>query len=430
MSMFRSVMSARSQRSLRDLSANDAFVRDVRGLEAPRSVVALKGVSGMASLLAKGGGRRGKQMAQDLFALSTGVAQQVVAAALSGGKVDARTAQALRHVVYNYASVGQRDAVVYHALAPVLCSNAGSLEPKDLSLTLWSFAKAGFFDLRVFDAVGVEVERRAGELNAQALANSVWSYATAGFAHRGVFDAVGAEVERRAGEMNAQNLANSAWAYALSWVLYPEVVGKASIARVVGACAGELAMRQRQGGAPLSVLTGRQLVQVRAVLMGDRVLVDLPAGTRGFLDGEAARLADGVVEPMPSSDLHGDVSRTLSEMGVGHDTETVVDLCGARYQVDVLLDAEVGGSKVVIEVDGPHHYYRPAGRGRGGAGVHESGPGNLRGGGDSMVTAKTRAKRALLAKAGYRALSVPYFEWRRLKTAARRRAYLEDLMSS
>ena len=71
------------------------------------------------------------------------------------------------------------------------------------------------------------------------------------------------------------------------------------------------------------------------------------------------------------------------------------------------LDLALPSSRIAIEVDGPSHFLLPDGRG-----VRKSnGP--------------TLLKRRLLAAAGWRGISVPFFEWNALSTASERQTYLE-----
>ena len=73
------------------------------------------------------------------------------------------------------------------------------------------------------------------------------------------------------------------------------------------------------------------------------------------------------------------------------------------------LDLALPSSRVGVEVDGPSHFLLPDGRG-----VRKpNGP--------------TLLKRRLLAAAGWRVISVPFFEWDGLHSAGERQAYLERI---
>ena len=71
------------------------------------------------------------------------------------------------------------------------------------------------------------------------------------------------------------------------------------------------------------------------------------------------------------------------------------------------LDLALPSSRIAIEVDGPSHFLQPDDRG-----VRKSnGP--------------TLLKRRLLAAAGWRVISVPFYEWNGFATANGQQTYLE-----
>ena len=76
------------------------------------------------------------------------------------------------------------------------------------------------------------------------------------------------------------------------------------------------------------------------------------------------------------------------------------------------LDLALPSSRVAVEVDGPSHFLLTDGRG-----VRKpNGP--------------TLLKRRLLAAAGWRVISVPFFAWDGLRSAGERQAYLEWVVAS
>lgn len=62
------------------------------------------------------------------------------------------------------------------------------------------------------------------------------------------------------------------------------------------------------------------------------------------------------VLPHKSSNVHEEVSSTLDELGVGHRCEIPI-VNGCLVGDAVIQDVRFGG-KVVVVVDGPHHYSR------------------------------------------------------------------------
>ena len=71
------------------------------------------------------------------------------------------------------------------------------------------------------------------------------------------------------------------------------------------------------------------------------------------------------------------------------------------------LDLALPSSRVAVEVDGPSHFLLPDGRG-------------LR-----RPNGSTLLKRRLLAAAGWRVISVPFYEWDGVATANGQQTYLE-----
>mmetsp|Transcript_46900 Transcript_46900/g.150909 ORF Transcript_46900/g.150909 Transcript_46900/m.150909 type:complete len:185 (+) Transcript_46900:237-791(+) len=101
------------------------------------------------------------------------------------------------------------------------------------------------------------------------------------------------------------------------------------------------------------------------------------------------------------SRLQRSVADSLATVRYGFKEEYLEPRTG--YSLDLALPS----SRVAVEVDGPSHFLLPDGRG-----VRKpNGP--------------TLLKRRLLAAAGWRVISVPFYEWDGLNTADERQAYLE-----
>ncbi|EOD08235.1 hypothetical protein EMIHUDRAFT_359048 [Emiliania huxleyi CCMP1516] len=106
------------------------------------------------------------------------------------------------------------------------------------------------------------------------------------------------------------------------------------------------------------------------------------------------------------SALQRSVSAALAAVRFGFEEEYVEPRTG--YSLDLALPS----SRIAIEVDGPFHFLLPDCRG-----VRKpNGP--------------TLLKRRLLAAAGWRVISVPFFEWDGLHSASERQAYLERMVAS
>ncbi|EOD20757.1 hypothetical protein EMIHUDRAFT_255423, partial [Emiliania huxleyi CCMP1516] len=101
------------------------------------------------------------------------------------------------------------------------------------------------------------------------------------------------------------------------------------------------------------------------------------------------------------SGLQRSVATALAAIRPGFEEEHLEPRTG--YSLDLALPS----SRIAIEVDGPFHFLLPDGRG-----VRKpNGP--------------TLLKRRLLAAAGWRVISVPFYEWDGLATASERQAYLQ-----
>ena len=101
------------------------------------------------------------------------------------------------------------------------------------------------------------------------------------------------------------------------------------------------------------------------------------------------------------SGLQRSVADALADVQVGFEEEHLEPRTG--YSLDLALPS----SRIAVEVDGPSHFLLPDGRGV----RRPNGP--------------TLLKRRLLAAAGWRVISVPFYEWDGFATAKERQTYLE-----
>ncbi|EOD30188.1 hypothetical protein EMIHUDRAFT_460698 [Emiliania huxleyi CCMP1516] len=101
------------------------------------------------------------------------------------------------------------------------------------------------------------------------------------------------------------------------------------------------------------------------------------------------------------SELQRSVAAALAAVQHGFEEEHLEPCTG--YSLDLALPS----SRIAIEVDGPSHFLRPDSQGV------------------RAPSGTTMLKRRLLAAAGWRVISVPFYDWDRLNTADERQAYLE-----
>jgi len=104
---------------------------------------------------------------------------------------------------------------------------------------------------------------------------------------------------------------------------------------------------------------------------------------------------------MTISELQRSVAAALAAVQHGFEEEHLEPRTG--YSLDLALPS----SRIAIEVDGPSHFLRPDSQGV------------------RAPSGTTVLKRRLIAAAGWRVISVPFYDWGRLNTADERQAYLE-----
>jgi len=109
---------------------------------------------------------------------------------------------------------------------------------------------------------------------------------------------------------------------------------------------------------------------------------------------------------MMASSVASTPSTSIAAVRFGFEEEYIEPRTG--YSLDLALPS----SRIAIEVDGPTHFLLPDGRGV------------------RKPNGHTLLKRRLLAAAGWRVISVPFFEWDGLHSAGERQAYLQRVVAS
>ena len=102
------------------------------------------------------------------------------------------------------------------------------------------------------------------------------------------------------------------------------------------------------------------------------------------------------------SGFQHEVGSELAKLLSGMEEEFVDEATG--YSLDFALPA----SRLAVEVDGPWHYYQQLG--------------------EHVPTAKTMLKKRLLTQAGWRVVTVPYYEWKYHLSSAARLEYLKGAL--
>jgi len=233
--------------------------------------------------------------------------------------------------------------------------------------------------------------------NARALANIAHGVAKCGLRSRVVrpLYAAVAEAAVRGGlaGFTPQNLANTVWAYATAGHYHQALL--AGCSRVIS---DSFARDPSRWG-----VVGRSQLhhwQLWLSLEGGAV------GQQHLLSESQRKLCCDAMQgtKVTISRLQRSVAAALAAVQHGFEEEHLEPRTG--YSLDLALPS----SRVAVEVDGPSHFLLPDGRG-----VRKpNGP--------------TLLKRRLLAAAGWRVISVPFYEWDGFATASERRTYLERLL--
>ena len=105
------------------------------------------------------------------------------------------------------------------------------------------------------------------------------------------------------------------------------------------------------------------------------------------------------------SRLQRSIAAALATLQLGFEEEYLEPRTG--YSLDLALPS----SRLAVEVDGPYHFLLPEGLGM----RRPNGP--------------TLLKRRLLAAAGWRVISVPFYEWNGFATAKERQTYLQGAVA-
>jgi hypothetical protein len=239
--------------------------------------------------------------------------------------------------------------------------------------------------------MSLEAVAKAKDFNPQNIANLLWALATSGVSpSAALVQAMSSAAVAKAKDFNLQNIANLLWALATSGVL-PD-------AALVRSILGELSSEMVSEGK----LQLHQFFLFNS-LSPHPVDVSLCADFAALC--KAAFVAHSSSSASPSA-LQKDVARALRELVSEEVLEEQV-LEDSGYSVDMRL----AGTRIVVEVDGPHHYLQGQG------GVH-------------VVDGSTQFKARILKRLGWTVLQIPYFEWRPLKTPEDQAEYLSALLAS
>jgi len=259
------------------------------------------------------------------------------------------------------------------------------------------------------------LERRvvqlAPDMNSQSVGNTVLAYATLGMSPRPeAWAALDGAAARVAPDMSLQNIANTVWS-----------------------CSTLLTLRGVQLPSAYAVVWDRVCTSVDARVFNDQELRQLfhahlmhhllsPPGSNSVKDTAFNMPAWLMVEArdawmrqvrehVTTSRSHKQLAEVIGELGVRHEVERVT--IDGYFSMDIYLPDH----DVAVEFDGPHHYYQNS---------HHYYKNSSN---STTRTAKTELRDLLLAKQCSKVLTVPYFEFYKLKTPKERKAYVRDKLA-
>jgi hypothetical protein len=268
-------------------------------------------------------------------------------------------------------------------LVPDAVRMSKDFTPQHISNLLWALVTFGTPpNLELFAAMSKQAVRRRQDFTPQAIANLLWALATAGVPmDAALVEAMTIEAIAKSEGMKAIDAAQIVWAFAIADV--------APTAELVSSL-----LRHLQSDA----LSDRAAVQLHQFFLWNSLRpTPLDVSTVGALAFECKdRCIDfsSSAENIHASVFQNSVAQALTSMRVTFSEDTVL------FDFGMTVDFRLSGrlSQVVIEADGPSHYF------------HELGPSV-----DApRLNASTRFKHRVLQKLGWKVLFIPYFEWSRV----------------
>jgi len=293
--------------------------------------------------------------------------------------------QALSNTVWAYATLNESHPQLFKKIADhiIELDNLKSFNGQDCSNIVLAFAKAGESHPQLFKKLAGEAIKRQHEFNPQDTANFLWAYATNGQVNENLFASLVPSVKENLDKFNAQGLSNVVWAYTVANVDAPSVFNN----EFINACLKKDCEFELEA---LLQLHQWQLWQ-EEIKSG----VSLPPSLK-------KKCYETFISEDPSpSKLQDDVVSILSSMGLQPQEEVLLK---SGYRVDAVV--EVNGKQIAIEVDGPSHFI-----------------------GKELTGSTILKHRQVAAVDGMKVVSIPYWEWNKLKKDSKRKEqYLQDLL--
>ena len=290
--------------------------------------------------------------------------------------------QELSNTVWAFATAEMFDRDVFGKIAEEIRARRDlrDFNPQDLSNTAWTFAKAEMFDRDVFGKIAEEIRARRDlrDFNPQDLSNTAWTFAKAEMFDRGVFGKIAEEIRARRDlrYFNPQNLSNTAWALAIYCVYLADKSTEACLKEIVQ----NLLARVSHGS--LSLEDRSQVGLAAAFFKIETDCLDVQASSSSRvsnLEREVQRYLPQ--EFIPQKDLGRECAHHIADF---------------YHEID----------RMVIEVDGPSHFYLES----------------------NKPLVHTILRNAILERHGFKVKSICYRDWDRLHSKEDKRAYIETLL--
>ena len=290
---------------------------------------------------------------------------------LSFDDLDEFKPQELSNLLWAYANVKVSNSQLFKKVADhiVGLDNLNEFWPQHLSNIVWAFATAGEPHPQLFKKLAGEAIKRQHEFIPQDTSNTVWAYATNGQVDKHLFSSLVPSVKANLDKYNCQNLINVAWAYAVANVDAPSVFNN----DFINACS------RKENEFILEDLFQLHQWQLWQEELKSDVSLPLPLKKRCY---------EAFVSQDPTlSKLQDDVISSLSAMGLQPQEEVLME---SGYRIDAIV--EVNGKQIAIEVDGPSHFI-----------------------GRELTGSTILKHRQVTNLDGMQLVSVPYWEWNKLK---------------
>ncbi|CAK0853214.1 unnamed protein product [Prorocentrum cordatum] len=315
--------------------------------------------------------------------------------------------KALAKLIRGMSDVRMYKRVLMRQAVQVISPRLLDLDVLDLCDLLSGCARLAYRDERFLRVLAAAVRSKKDEMRAGQLASALIDFSHMRVAHHKWYNFVLFELFRRQHELNQRDATKVAKAMVLV-AASKQHDPSATTGKVQNDDGEEVwyPFDQHRGimFSMLNVVHGKRqnltypiVAQLQIIELFLRFLVpsvyrEMPHPLKVLL-AKARRVNLAVDDYMNnSSKMHRDISKCFTEVGLNHRSEVFI----GPFMLDMVI-----GNKVVVEVDGPSHFYRDT----------------------NSRTAASLLKSALLTSMGFRVKHLPYQEWSQCGTAAKRTLY-------